>query len=89
MTMTEKLRDAGNKIKKANHGRLKELSTGEKVIKVILILIKIALVATVVLFIGVFILAAVVAVGIIKGMTSAVDDQITRSWNYHHRPRNW
>lgn len=55
----------------------------------ILILIKIALVATVVLFIGVFILAAVVAVGIIKGMTSAVDDQITRSWNYHHRPRNW
>ena len=89
MTMTEKLRKAGKKMKKANHGKMKDLSTGEKVIKVILILIKIALIATVGLFIGIVILAAVIAVGIMNGMTGAVNDQITRSWNYHHRDRNW
>lgn len=89
MTMTEKLKRAGDKVKKANHGRMRDLSTGEKVIKIVLILIKIALVATVGLFIGVFILAAVIAVGILNGMTDAVNDQITRSWNYHHRDRNW
>ncbi len=87
--MTEKLRKAAAKVKKANHGRMRDLSTGEKVIKIILILIKIALVVTAGLFIGIFILAAVVAVGIMNGMTGAVKDQIARDWNWRHRNRNW
>lgn len=89
MTMAEKLRRAGNKVKKANHGKMRDLSTGEKIIKVILILIKIALVATVGLFFGVIILSVVIAVSIMNGMTGAVNDQIVRSWNWRHRNRNW
>ena len=75
-----------NKVKKANHGRMAELSTGEKVIKVVLIL---SVVAFILMLFGVVILAIAAAVGIMNAITGGVNDQINRSWNYHHRPRNW
>lgn len=89
MTMSERLQNAANKIKKANHGKMSELSTGEKVLKVALILIKVGLVLGIVVLLGIFILAAVTAVGIMRAFTSSVNEQIERSWNCHHRPRNW
>ena len=89
MTMSEKLRRAMNKVKKANHGTMRELSTGEKVIKVVLILIKISVVAFILMLFGVVILAIAAAVGIMNAIIGGVNDQINRSWNYHHRPRNW
>ncbi len=88
MTISERLSRIANKIKKANHGKMKELSTGEKILKVVLILIKISIVATIVVLFGVIILAVVTAVGIMNAFTSSVNEQIDRSWRYHHR-NNW
>lgn len=85
--MSEKIRRAAAKIKKANHGRWKELSTGEKIIKAVLWLIKIALVCVFGLAIGIIILSCVIAVGIMNGITGAINGQVRRSWDYHHR--NW
>lgn len=83
------LRKGADKISKANRGKWRTLSTGEKVIKVVLWCIKLAIIAT--LGLGALAIAAGiwVAFGIMSGLTGAVDDQIQRSYNYRHRNRNW
>lgn len=83
--LAQKLRKAAAKIKKANKGKWGTLSTGEKVLKVVLILIKLAIIASLGVIIFAIALACWVAFGIFSGMTDAVSDQIQRSYDYRHR----
>lgn len=85
--MREKLRKGAAKIKKANRGKWRYLSTGEKVIKVILTLLKLALIAYFGLVVIAIIFAIVVAFGIMDGITGAVNDQVRRSYDFRHRNR--
>lgn len=83
--LAQKLRKGADKISKANRGKWSTLSTGEKVIKIVLWTIKLAIIS----FFGVIAVAVVlgcwVAFGIMSGLTGAIDGQIQRSYNYRHR----
>lgn len=85
--MAEKIRKAALKVKKVNHGKWRDLSTGEKVLKVVLWLIKLALVCVFGLVALAIFLGIVVATGIMGGLTDAVNGQIQRSNDYRHRNR--
>lgn len=85
--LREKLRKGAAKIKKANRGKWKYLSTSEKVIKVILIFLKLALIV----YFGLVVLAVIfafwAAFGIMGGITDSVNDQVRRSYEFRHRNR--
>ncbi len=85
--LKEKLRRGIAKIKKANRGKWSSLNTGEKVIKVLLILLKIALAVYFGLVVIAVLLGVWVAFGIMSGITGAVNDQIQRSYEFRHRRR--
>ena len=86
------LRKGADKIIKANHGAWKTLSTGEKVIKVIIQLVLWAIKITLVLSVGAVV--AGIALGVwfafilIDGAAGAIDGQIDRSNAYKER-RRW
>ena len=83
--MAEKIRSCFKKVKKVNHGKWKDLSTGEKILKVILWLIKLALVCVFGLFALAIFLGVVIAMGVMGGLTDAINGQIQRSNDYRHR----
>ena len=87
--LARKLRKGADKISKVNHGKWRMLSTGEKVLKVVLWGIKLAILV----FIGAWILAVIlgcwIAVGLMNGITEAVDGQIQRSYDFRHRDRHY
>lgn len=79
------LRNGANKISKANRGKWRTLSTGEKVIKVVLSVIKLGIILSLGVVTFGIILSVYVAVSIMSGLTGAVNGQIERSYNYRHR----
>lgn len=85
--LAQKLRKGGEKISKINRSKWGALSTGEKVGKLVIWAIKLAIiacfgVAAIAIALGVW-----VAFGIMSGITGAVNGQIERSYNYRHRGR--
>lgn len=85
--LAQKLRKGAQKIKKANRGRWGTLSSGEKVLKVILTLLKLGIIFCCGSLVVCIIIAAWIAFGIMSGLTGAVNDQVQRSYDYHHRGR--
>ncbi len=86
--MIEKLKSVVKKIQKVRKTKWRMLSTGEKVLKTAMWALAIFLLFTVGIMIGIVILAIVIAVGVLRGMKGAADDQIRRNYEYRHRPRN-
>lgn len=84
--LAQKLRKGAQKIHKANKGKWRTLSTGEKILKVILTLIKLALIVWMGAVVFVLILAAWAAFAIMSGITGAVDQEVQRT--YYNRRRN-
>lgn len=85
--LSQKLRRAARKIQKANRGKWGTLSTGEKVLKVVLTLIRLAIIVSLGMVVFTIGLAIWVAVGIMQGFTGAVDQEVNRAYDRWNRPR--
>lgn len=83
----QKLKWAAKKIMKANRGKWRTLSTGEKVLKVIIILLKLALIVFCGAAIFAIILGVWIAFSLMGGIVDAVNGQIWRSHVYRNRRR--
>ena len=87
-TVGEKVKSAVGKVQKVRKTKWKMLTTGEKVLKIAMWALAAFLICTVGVAIGIIVLAIWIAVGVMGGMTGAVNDQIRRDYEYRHRPRN-
>lgn len=87
-TVGEKVKSAVRKVQKVRKVKWKMLTTGEKVLKIAMWALAAFLICTVGVAIGIIVLAIWIAVGVMGGMTGAVNDQIRRDYEYRHRPRN-
>lgn len=87
--LAQKLRKGAQKIHKANKEKWRTLSTGEKVLKVILTLIKLALMIWMGAVVFVLILAVWAAFAIMSGITGAVDQEVQRTYYNRHRNNHY